>query len=687
MYWTPLPPFYRQLTDQSFVGSEFSATQQTDELDDGDTEKGGRTSHETAYDLGESDDDDEDGIVMIDPVPSIARKHSRRPTYERGPNRRTRELGELSEEQDVRKGGYPTFARGGIDQPGRHVPAGIVEQGADGHVVKYIDEGGQARPHGLKTFSDARARSEQRRQASATAQTQSSLRQPPRRQRTRDGIRKDSTEGVAEATRESEHSRVPMAIATREEDLENREKTEALSSLMPTIQESNGAAAKRQSVRPTTRTLSTSQLPLPPKVRKRTIDPLTPIGEAREEPITANTTSFLPAPATAASRPFVDEPESLHGTRSAPNLKSPATDYGSLFPLPPDRPTLAIEAASSAKANRQNSGDSARKPSLDDHLTPATDPPKYQPVVTHADRQDSTLHHRDLGDVPKTPTPPLSDGNLKVTEVPSSRSSPLRQTPVQRFFDAKADSLSSRSRRMMIPEQDYFAADRRRFTRQSTQNASRILLSVPASTNSSNRPSLRPTPSAPSSIRDDSPQLRPASNSPRPSTLRSSMAIPRSPSSRSIRSTRTAQGVRFDLSPISVSSGGSRSAPTSPTGSLSPISPRKPGLRIPGTRLTVSLRKFTVPGTPKSLARESFSSSSEASDGVESDEWTGEETARPESVLSGRSSTSIGQEATAADGTKILTPKRSNTIDTLGGQHLDGRRTSHRRHSSIDSFG
>lgn len=46
-------------------------------------------------------------------------------------------------ERDVRRGGYPTFSGGGMTDPKKQVPMGIVERGSDGRVVRFVgDEGG-----------------------------------------------------------------------------------------------------------------------------------------------------------------------------------------------------------------------------------------------------------------------------------------------------------------------------------------------------------------------------------------------------------------------------------------------------------------------------------------------------------------------------------------------------------------
>lgn len=46
-------------------------------------------------------------------------------------------------ERDVRRGGYPTFSGGGMTDPKKQVPMGIVERGIDGRVVRFVgDEGG-----------------------------------------------------------------------------------------------------------------------------------------------------------------------------------------------------------------------------------------------------------------------------------------------------------------------------------------------------------------------------------------------------------------------------------------------------------------------------------------------------------------------------------------------------------------
>ena len=624
---------------------------------------------------------------MIDPLPPIARKQIRRPDDRPV---QQRELGELREEQDVRKGGYPTFARGGIDQPGRHVPAGIVEQSANGQLLRYTEEGRRSKKrqtHTIATPREEQQLSDPKRPTPETGKRHTALRQPPIRKRTLDSVWKNSRDTEQRGASSSalvDPAGRPSRVAV-EHNSKRDIKAMAHGEVDARAVKANLASDERLSTHPISEQASsaarhTSHL-LVPETRMQTTGPLTPIKEASQESRTTTPTG-TPSMAAEPAEPVYDEPEPIEG-RPAKSLIAAATDLGAIFPLPPERPTLAIDAASSAKANRQGSGDSIRKPSPPQDLPLLPLSSGSRPAAGAQVDQPSVLHHRELGDVPKTPTPPLGDGTLEVKETKSYGSSPLREAPMQAIPDAKSDTASRKS--VVVPYADYFSAVTPTIVASDTSlpDAQAKSTAEPAKRTSYQVTIRRPQRTA--SDTRDLQEARPGSSL---SRLRSSMAIPRSLSSRSIRSNRTAQGVRFDLSPISVSSGGSHSAASSPTRSLSPLSPPpRAGLRIPGTRLTVNLPKFSVPGTPKPRIRNSITSE-EGTDLSEAGEWSEEETARPESVLSGRSATPAGGAEVGGHGPKRPGPQRSNTIDTLGGQYLDGGRQKqaqrHRHHSSME---
>ncbi|ORX37423.1 hypothetical protein BD324DRAFT_681313 [Kockovaella imperatae] len=665
LYWTPPPFLYDAAVRRETIGSEFSATQGRD------VEKRHRPSHDTAYDLGlpseDEDDENDEGLVLVDPVPSAAkRRHalSNERSAARGP---TRKFGEMTEEQDVRKGGYPTFAKGGIDQPGRHVPAGILERhGPGGHLVRYIREDGQMGVRRAAEVEKTRSKKlgvENGGVSDESADRQSRLPQPPQRKRTKDAVRQENTK------------------------------------LRSQSQDTDGDLKDRSCQIPTGQT-SSNHLPLPHKGRRRPTDPLAVIAEDQTNPSiqSPHGNEDFTASRLLYSEPesIVDDPNSQDAPRTdSKKLTALPSGVDTLFPLPPERPTLALEAASSATANRKNSADSKQSP--DDRL-----PPRGV-ILSSKDTSGSppppTLHHRELGDVPKTPTPPLGEGTLKVRDVSFVReNSPLREEPIT---VQQIQQAAVATRDYFSPSAPIGAAISSPIQYQQSSSASHaaVGVSVPNIQHPSGQQLLsdgqaikreRATLTVPRAKSESSH----SSITSRLDTLRSSMAIPRSPSSRSNRSNRTAQGVRFDLSPIStVSSGETRSAPNSPTRSLSPVSPPpKTALRIPGTRLTVSLPRFSVPGTPRPKGKDrsvsSLSSSTSAPLSESSD--ISDEVARPESMLSGELTTSFQEHAREAQNVERPLHGRSNTVDTLGGNYLDGgaepTRDRHRRHSTVDSY-
>ena len=664
-YWTAPPAFYSRIDVRKTFNSEFSASSPVD------PEKPPRLPHDTAYELGESeyagDDDNDRDWVMVPPVPrsGASTKYKREATAP--------QAAPMRPEHDVRKGGYPTFSGGGIDQTGRHVPSGVLERRADGSVLRYMGQDGQAavKPVDVRSNASTPRTGPSDRHAESRSSTVDDSKRQGNGNRPAEGARARNID----ERRSHERVQAPNFQA-------NTEVTQAVPSRTPTVKRNK--VSRPSSGFRALESNATPQLLPPPKTRKRTKEPLTPITEDREEPTTANLLATATPATVYSTESDVHEMHPLDDSSAVGSAIQPltdkrelrkslmlaASDLGHRFPIPPSRPMAAIDAASVAKAARQNSGDNARRKSSEDPRNPPI-PLLAQPPVSAMSNLASALHHREVDDVLKTPTPPpLGEGNLDIREAREATGrSALREKPVT-ALSVKDDINVIRPVLKQHPS-DISLANSSSGSQPSVDADSKLKLER--------------------AVSDQTSALRTTSIS-RLATLRSSMAIPRSPSSRSTRSERMANGVRFDLSPIPTpSSTGSHSAPSSPTRSLSsPLeAPRKGGMRIPGTRLTLSLPRFSVPGTPRSIRRASLSSldeistsSSDTTSGASNDD----QAARPESVLS-EASRDSNKMITAGEDMVLQVARRSNTVNTLGGQYLTSGselRNTPRRHSSID---
>ncbi|TYJ55860.1 hypothetical protein B9479_003383 [Cryptococcus floricola] len=125
LFWTPLPPCYRQLCDEP------EASQSKPEIQ-GDR----RLPPSNAYEIGlDEDEEDEEKSIKSNHhsttnIPTLA---PAAPLMGRP----------KAPHQDVTRGGYPTFSGGGPADPGRQVPTGFLERAKDGRLLKFVNENGQ----------------------------------------------------------------------------------------------------------------------------------------------------------------------------------------------------------------------------------------------------------------------------------------------------------------------------------------------------------------------------------------------------------------------------------------------------------------------------------------------------------------------------------------------------------------
>ena len=627
---------------------------------------------------------------------------------------------------DVRRGGYPTFARGGMGAAGSQIPPSTIDVAPDGRMRGLI-----ARPFGdrksLETTGDAysgfadidsRAPSRADTEAGRKGSTESkSKRKPPPL----------GLDPVVDHSDRRQLERQRSITAIREKIHQRMEKGSDVSGVhsneVPTITTTAPSAGFGQSRQSTMDSANTFG-------RKSTI--------LRSIPKRGNTISHASVvPPTI--RPHLPERASSQshagGHAPVPIAKSPTKSVGesaypSSLPWAKSKPSSPLEPAPTGGEMPEQAAHRAsrRQTSI---LPPARNPSPANPKNKRESRPISSgLYNATL--VGAVVSGDANPSNLQlpagtVTRTPSGSklqkarkadtAIPLRLPKPP----ARSNSTMSKEQNGALNRQVSLGSNLRPTANQDTGRKS-------PNTLVKKRASPCPIPISPASPTSSPPRPQSAQSiSALQSSLRSSLApLDRSGSVRSTKSARTAMGVRFELekrySESSSEMDDGRENLLSPETNRSNATPRSAGFRIPGT-------KFVVPfGTPRTKNRPISEASSTSSSPVydakdsdlildmdSSDDSDDElEAARPESFASQSTIGSMKEKGyrfneededdsrkakKSAVGERAGLPKRAASIAVttkprqedliLGGQYMDGgaegnwRRGHMRRPSSI----
>ena len=629
---------------------------------------------------------------------------------------------------DVRRGGYPTFARGGMGAAGSQIPPSTIDVAPDGRMRGLI-----ARPFGdrksLETTGDAysgcadidsRAPSRADTEAGRKGSTESnSKRKPPPL----------GLDPVVDHSNRRQLERQRSITAIREKIHQRMEKGSGVSEIHPnevptitTNAPSAGFGQSRQSTMDSANTFG----------RKSTI--------LRSIPKRGNTISHASVvPSTI--RPHLPERASSqshaggHTHSPVPIAKSPTKSvgesaYSSSLPWAESKLGSPVEPVPTRGEMPEQAAHRAsrRQTSI---LPPPRNPSPLDPNTKRESRPISSgIYNATL--VGAIVSGDANPSNLKlpggtVTRTPSgSKLQKSRKTDAAIPLrlpkpPSRSNSTASKDKSGALNRQVSLGSNLRPATTQDTGRKS-------PNTLVKKRASPSPIPISPASPTSSPPRPQSAQSiSALQSSLRSSLApLDRSGSVRSTKSARTAMGVRFELekrySESSSEMDDGRENLLSPETNRFNATPRSAGFRIPGT-------KFVVPfGTPRTKNRPISEASSTSSSPVydakdsdlildmdDSDDSDNEiEAARPESFASQSTIGSMKEKGyrlneedeedarkskKSAAGERAGLPKRAASIavttkprqedPVLGGQYMDGgaegnwRRGHMRRPSSI----
>jgi hypothetical protein len=614
---------------------------------------------------------------------------------------------------DVRRGGYPTFARGGMGAAGSQIPPSTIDVAPDGRMRGLI-----ARPYGdkksLETTGDA---------YSGFADIDS---RAPSRADTEAGRK-----GSIEEKKEMKNKRKPPPLGldpSGDNSLPDRRQVERQRSITAIREKIHQRMEKKGSDVPGVHSneVPTITTTAPSagfgQSRQSTVDSANTFGRKstilRSIPKRGNTISHalvLPP----AVRPHLPERSSsqsqVGGHAPVPIAKSPTKSvaesaYSSSLPWAKSKTGSPVEPVPSRGEMPEQAAHRAsrRQTSI---LPPARNPSPLNPKTKRESRPISSgIYNATL--VGAVVSGDANPSNLQlpvgtVTRTPSGSklqkarkadaAVPLRlpQPP------SRSDSTMSKEKNSALNRQVSLGSNLRPTANQDTGRKS-------PNTLVKKRASPSPIPISPASPTSSPPRPQSAQSvSALQSSLRSSLApLDRSGSVRSTKSTRTAMGVRFDLekrySASSSSDDDGHENLLSPETNRSNSTPRSAGFRIPGT-------KFVVPfGTPRTKNRPISEATSDSSSPVydakdsdlilEMDDSDDEiEAARPESFASQSTIGSMKEKGyrlneedeglgkqpkKSAVGERAGLPKRAASIavtakprqedPVLGGHYIDG---------------
>jgi hypothetical protein len=611
---------------------------------------------------------------------------------------------------DVRRGGYPTFARGGMGAAGSQIPPSTIDVAPDGRMRGLI-----ARPFGdrksLETTGDAysgfadidsRARSRADTEAGRKGSMEEKKEMKSKRKPPPLGL---DTSGDNSHPDKRQLERQRSITAIREKIHQRMEKKGSdvpgfHSNEVPTITTTAPSAGFGQSRQSTVDSANTFG-------RKSTI--------LRSIPKRGNTishASVLP-PAVRPHLPERSSSQSQVGHAPVPIAKSPTKSvaesaYSSSLPWAKSKPGSPVEPVPSRGEIPEQAAHRAsrRQTSI---LPPARNPSPLTPRPKRESRPISSgiFNATLVGAVVSGDANPskLQLPGGTVTRTPSG--SKLQKT---RKADAaiplrlpkpptRSDSTISKEKNSALNRQVSLGSNLRPAKQDTGRRSPNTLVKK--------RASPSPIPISPASPISSPPRPQSAQSVSAQSSLRSSLApLDRSGSVRSTKSTRTAMGVRFDLekrySASSSSDDDGHENLLSPETNRSDSTPRSAGFRIPGTN-------FVVPfGTPRTKNRPLSEATSDSTSPVydakdsdlilEMDDSDDEiEAARPESFASQSTIGSMKEKGNrlneededrgkqpkkSAVGERAGLPKRSASIavttkprqedPVLGGHYIDG---------------
>jgi len=635
---------------------------------------------------------------------------------------------------DIRQGGYPTFAKGGLGAAGSQIPASTIDLGPDGRMRGLI-----ARPLGdrksLETTGDAYS-------GYADADTDAASSRAPSRAdvvKAGKGIMEDKKLGKSKSKRkppplglspvggdphlERRHSERQRSITAIKEKIHQRMETKA--PIDDTIDEGVGAGVAGTRGLPTITTTAPSAGSRTGR-RSTMIDSANTFGRPtilRSIPKRGNTisqTSVLPPtirpslPQRASSQtqvelapvPIAKSPTKLMAESNLPSSlpwTKPINDSIESMPRMVKLPDKALHRTfppqTSLVAPAESRSASGSQDKRDSQLS--TDAGIYNAAlvgtIVSGETNTSNLQPP-ATTVFRTPSGPKLQKVWK-----ADTSSPLGlPKPANRSGTAPISNETSSLNRQASLGSDLGPT--------SDQNTSR------KSPNTLIKKRASPSPIPLSPALPSSP-LRPRSAqsiSALQSSLRSSLApLNRSGSVRSTRSTRTAMGVRFDLekrysTSTPSSEADDRESLLSPETNRSTSTPRSAGFRIPGTRFVVPFGTSTPKLRNRPLSENTSSTSSpydikdsdlilEMGDSEDDEDNEAMEAARPESFASQSTIGSMKENGSrlieeedvsnevkrSIVGERAGLPKRAASIavspnpvrqvnPVLGGQYIDG---------------
>ena len=621
LFWTAPPTFYRQITHPNHHETENAEQDAGSRIDD-EEKKQTMSNNSSAY-SGMADDVES----LIEPVPPMP------------DTPQLRQMGLVKVEHDVRKGGYPTFSGGSVNQPGRQVPAGVIEQSSTGEVIRYLGANGQAAVQPV--MSDASAQQDQTGPLAIPAE-----------------MRKARQSRSARSARQSSQiQKHPFAATSiREGDAGTVDNNGENQSRRPEPNPSRKSA----------RIPPPQQLPTPPKARRQTM--LNPIDEQSATKFTSEQSNV------STSKKSLQRVPSDRASQRSFNMA--ASTIGPQFPLPPARLDNGPKSGAHKrpKPSRTTStstfGDQRLSQSPSASSTPHSPAQEYAATLSRA--QVAKQHQR-----AHIVRPSGANGRNLTANVDGGKPDALGNKAVSEVGLALSGPDASTSCDMSPVETSMSGGQRKEILGPifSRNVANQELKRSATVTGSDSQISSDTTPQ---------PLIRSASI-PRPTG-----ANVRMPSSPPTPAERPVQAVRFDLSPVTSSSltSGTHSAPVSPV-SIPPDSAmttsRSRSFRIPGTNLRIGLPdRSSAPRSPighrVSLDSGSSSETSEAEDSDNDPEQLQRSPRR-------RSTGSTSLVSPASDAEDVTVAKSSGPIDPgkskgdktpkkngfiLGGSYLSG---------------
>lgn len=638
---------------------------------------------------------------------------------------------------DVRRGGYPTFARGGITQPGSQIPVGVLD-GAQGGQVNGFTAGPRPPPS-----LDARS--------VETGDAYSGVADDESRVDARDLAERNASKDSLTSSRSQRGKRKPAPLgldqsnATTRAEQQQAERERNIAALREKLSgrmERSGLADKG---------ISTAVLG-PPTLQRTTSDQVSSAHTIH----TRHRDLAQAGPSINASDPVLPSIPKRSNTLEQPSARTPRTEAAHALkpPAPPPKSPAKSMAGSLyssilpwTKASRPASPTS---PKSRPTQPPPPVPPMGQAMLTvpqgRADAGSTSVEPSQVKPRPQrvdalagtkgsTDPQPLSrseSGSRLLKKLKDARSrspTPVAPIAINKTL-ARADTLPS----ARTKPTSYGAPNPRQASMSAAIEADSPLSAMIESVRAKVSDTTRGSPPGPRSPSPPvSPPARPKtaqSMFPNPAIRSSIGGLARSGSARSARSAKTAMGVRFDLEKRHSSSDEDLLSPDS---QITPT-PKSAGFRIPGTKLHIPFPS-TPRGRPTSTGTASTTSSEQATrsatnlllemkdtdDDLSSLNTAQIEAARPESVATASSTGSIYQQrgldafTDGKSGTKPVgqfktvaeragLPKRANTIANdaekmarrsqtviLGGEFIDGghemdRKTGHQRRPSSISI-